>query len=145
MKLADLPKFPPTFRGRYPGLEVESQRLMTTWLDKHQNEITTLYYNVHLYPEPAENPDLPAEELALWRELSALRIDAIAVSKPGNLLIEVAPSVSAATLGRLIAYTDRWKKQFPTDPLNNALLIYTNDNPVMLNAVRAQGFQLERL
>lgn len=145
MKLADLPKFPPTFRGRYPGLEADSQRLMTLWLDKHQNEITTLYFNVHLYPEPAENPDLPGDELAIWRELSALRIDAIATTKTGNLLIEVAPTVTAATLGRLIIYFDRWKKQFPTDPISNALLIYTNDNPVMLNAIRSQGFLLERL
>lgn len=145
MKLADLPKFPPTWRGSYPGMEAASRAVMTQWLDKHGGDVVAMYYNVRLYPDPTELPDLPADELAVWKELSALRVDAIATRATGNLLIEVSPQVTAATLGRMSLYWSRWPKTFPTDPLVDGVLVYSTPNPVIVNAVKADGFQVEQL
>lgn len=144
MRLADEPSYPPTWRGRYPGLDAESQALATRWLERHQNEITRMYYNVRLYPTPAETPDLPADEAALWRELSALRIDAVAVMTNGLFLVEFAVNPSAATLGRVTAYAERFPKQFPDTGATGSIVVYQNDNPVILSTIRNQGFILER-
>jgi hypothetical protein len=104
-----------------------------------------MWYNVRLYPLATEAEGLTGPEYEIWRDLAALRVDAVAATPVGLWLVEVLPIPNTASIGRLVAYNARWPAQFPADKIAGSLVVYAEANHLIVNIVKSLGYRAEQV
>lgn len=100
--------FLPGWRGNPPGMSPRDKEIWTRWIDKHEQEIVRVYYNVRVGggSPPAEEHD--PDNLLSWLMLTMLRIDAVVETKDHVLLVEIRPDAGRALYGALMIYKQLW-------------------------------------
>lgn len=145
MILTDLQSFSPTWRGFVPGMLPEDQTIWYDWLDKHQQHFDHLYYNVRLSTDPPTPKDVDPRYVKMWQDLSARRADVIAAKFNTLTLIEVASRIVPANLGRIEAYLELWKLNYPANTITRTIVIYERATPIDLRLLAARGHVLAQV
>jgi len=100
--------FSPDWRGSPPGMSMLDSQIWYRWLDKHQKEITQVFYNVRVGggspPLENNNPD----DILSWLMLTMLRIDAVVETAQHVLICELRPNAGRSLYGALMIYKQLW-------------------------------------
>lgn len=145
MRLADLQSYDTTWRGFVPGMLSEDQPLWYAWLNDHVEDFDRLYYNVEL-PIPETLPlDTDPKYAALWKSLTARRVDVVGVQATTRTVIEVATRLQPANIGRVIAYEELWKQQVTDGQISRTLILYDLGTSIDILTAQRAGFDIEHV
>jgi hypothetical protein len=93
--------------------------------------LTALYFNVHVGTIAGDDPHDPPTTRELRATLYAKRVDVIARSTVGTLVLEVKERVRPSAVGQLLVYLPLVLARFPDfAPLRPVLLAMTTDPDV---------------
>jgi len=107
------------FKNRfYPHLDPESIAIWEAHLAKFPSHSTSTDYDVRVGLGRDPGPDFDTATRRMALRISQRRIDVVAKTPEGLLIIEITGSAGQKALGQLMSYPDLYKARFnPLEPL----------------------------
>ena len=82
------------------------------------------------------------EEIAMAKNLTQKRIDAIDWIKGALTIFEFTPRLSARSIGQLISYSNMWQEQNPTKPKPELRLVVAEDDKDLRPTAEKLGIEV---
>lgn len=111
------------WEGRPEGMSRFDTLIWNDSKDHLVNDLTTIYYNARIGPEPPIYEKRLNPFRMMWWKLCCRKVDVILITPEKTTLIEVRHEANEAAIGRLLLYRDLWKKHSLEKIAPEALLI----------------------
>lgn len=144
--------YPPTWRGRAPGLIPAERTLFYLWLDTAPRGVDAVWYGVPMDGRPDDRP-LPPPPAALgdpalaraWWTVNARRCDAILRRGTTFAIVEVRSSADAQTIGELQLYRTLSAGEWPALTFTAPELVCLNITDTARHVLEAGGVKIHQL
>lgn len=113
-----MPRYPASWRGRYPHMREEDIPLWNRFLDRYGEGWAGFDYDVRV--GEASKAAVGQDEVAqrTWAALTKLRIDAVGYRAGEIWVFEVKPYAGIGTVGQLVGYRGEFVSEFhPVEPV----------------------------
>ena len=96
--------YSPAWRGRYPHMLRPDYPVWERFLDTHGDRIVNLYYDVRVGDGGVTNGEYDEKMAAMYRAVTAKRLDALVEFQDEVWLVEVADGPGLRAVGQLATY-----------------------------------------
>lgn len=137
-----MPRFPASWRGRYPHMREEDIPLWNRFLDRFGDGWQGFDYDVRVGEPSRAASGLDAATQRTWEALTKLRVDAVGFRVGEVWVFEVKPYAGIGTVGQLVGYRGGYVREFR--PVERVRMGVVTDRfvPAVGEVFREQGIQV---
>lgn len=140
---------PPAWQGKPAGMEPIEAMMWAQFAKRFATTITQWWFNVRLWGNPDPQipiPDTPDPLMAKivrgWRDVTAMRCDAIALQGLRYRVVEFRATTATQSIGEVLTYESLARKQYPLLHWDQPLLVTLSITKHLFHSAEARHIEV---
>lgn len=129
-------------RTSYPHMAVADTAIWSRYIDRHPEAFVEVAYDVAIGEGAPFDTVVNTETGGHINRLYQRKIDVVLKDGGGVILVELKPRATTAAIGQLQAYAKLWKRDFPSFPVTQLVIITDSLAPEMEFLAHDAGIEI---